>query len=99
MQILKQLRDLLYKTDMTYEEIRGFELGIMQLSIEDQVVLYKAMSANTELIYPAYVNYMAKRNAKLNNRSWDEAVSQEIQALEKNIETKRIGEEITPIYA
>ncbi len=98
MQILKQLKDLLYSTDMTYEEIRGFELGMIRLSIEDQVVLYRILSVNTELIYPTYINYMAKRKAKIEGIGWDEAVESELIQLESHIEKKRIGEEITPVY-
>lgn len=98
MQILKQLKDLFYSTEMTYEEIRAFELGIMKLSIEDQVVLYKMLSANPELIYTTYVNYMAKRRAKLTGMGWEEAVEAELASLEAYIEKKRVGEEITPLY-
>ncbi len=98
MQILKQLKDLFYSTDMTYEEIRAFELGIARLSIEDQVVLYRILSVNPDLIYPTYVNFMAKRNAKINGIGWEEAVEAELSTLERYIEKKRVGEEITPVY-
>ena len=98
MQMLKQLKDLLYATDMTYEEIRAFELGIIKLSIEDQVVLYRILSVNSDMIYPTYINYMAKRTARETGVGWDEAVETELANLDRLIERKRIGEEVTPLY-
>ena len=98
MQMLKQLKDLLYATDMTYEEIRAFELGIIKLSIEDQVVLYRILSVNGDMIYPTYINYMAKRTARETGVGWDEAVETELANLDRLIEKKRIGEEVTPLY-
>ena len=98
MQMLKQLKDLLYATDMTYEEIRAFELGIIKLSIEDQVVLYRILSVNSDMIYPTYINYMAKRTARETGVGWDEAVETELANLDRLIEKKRIGEEVTPLY-
>ena len=98
MQMLKQLKDLLYATDMTYEEIRAFELGIIKLSIEDQVVLYRILSVNSDIIYPTYINYMAKRRARETGTGWEEAVETELANLERLIEKKRIGEEVTPLY-
>ena len=96
--MLKQLKDLLYATDMTYEEIRAFELGMMRLSIEDQVVLYRILSVNKDIIYPTYINYMAKRNARETGLGWEAAVEEELAMLERHIDKKRVGEEVTPMY-
>ncbi len=98
MQMLKQLKDLLYATDMTYEEIRAFELGIVRISIEDQVVLYRILSVNSDIIYPTYINYMAKRRARETGAGWEEAVEIELAMLDRHIEQKRVGEEVTPLY-
>lgn len=92
--ILKPLMNLIRSTDMTFEEVRAFEAGIINLNLEEQVELYKAFNYDLTLIYPTFVHYMAKKRAKETGVGWDEAVESELKFLESYIEGKRVGDEV-----
>jgi hypothetical protein len=94
MKLLKQLKDLILSTNMSFEEVRAFELGMARLSLEDQVALYRVLSQNPDLIYPTYINYKAKMIAKKTGVGWEAAVESELAELERYIEKKRVGEEV-----
>ena len=74
MKLLKQLKDLILSTNMSFEEVRAFELGMARLSLEEQVGLYRILSENKDLIYPTYINYKAKLTAKQTGIGWEAAV-------------------------
>lgn len=92
--LLKPLKDLLYSTDMTFDEVRAFERAISQIPVEHQVALYRLFNYDRSLIYPTYVNYLAKLRAKETGIGWNEAVEAEIKFLESYIEGRRVGDEI-----
>lgn len=92
--LLKPLIDLIRSTDMTYEEVRAFEMGILNLNLEQQIELYKYLSFDKALIYPTYVNYMAKKRAVETGEGWDQAVENELKFLESYIDGKRVGDEV-----
>jgi starvation-inducible outer membrane lipoprotein len=93
-QILKPLQDLIYSTEMTFEESKGFIDAISNSPIEIQVELYRLFNYDTALIYPTYINYMAKKRAKETGIGWDEAVEAEVKFLDNYIEGRRVGAEI-----
>ena len=93
-QILKPLKELLYKTDMTFEEVRGFEEVISRTSIETQVELYRLFNYDLNLIYPTFIQYMAKKRAIETGIGWDEAVEAEVKFLDNYIEGRRVGNEV-----
>ncbi len=93
-QIIKQLRDLIRASNMSYPEVRAFEAGIATLPIDNQIEIYRLFNAYPELIYPTYINYMAKRRALETGETWDESVAAELRFLETYIEGKRVGDEV-----
>ena len=93
-QIIKQLRDLIRASNLSYPEVRAFEAGISTLSIDNQIEIFRLFNSYPELIYPTYINYMAKKKALETGMSWDEAVSDEVRFLETYIEGKRVGDEV-----
>jgi hypothetical protein len=93
-QIIKQLRDLVRASNLSYPEVRAFEAGISTLPLENQVELYRLFNTFPDLIYPTFVNYMAKRRAVETGADWDDAVDAELKFLETYIEGKRVGDEV-----
>jgi hypothetical protein len=93
-QIIKQLRDLIRASNLSYPEVRAFEAGISTLPIDNQIEIFRLFNSYPELIYPTYINYMAKKKALETGMSWDEAVSDEVRFLETYIEGKRVGDEV-----
>lgn len=93
-QIIKQLRDLIRASNLSYPEVRAFEAGISTLPIDNQIEIFRLFDSYPELIYPTYINYMAKKKALETGMSWDEAVSDEVRFLETYIEGKRVGDEV-----
>lgn len=93
-QILKPLMELIRNTDMSFEEVRAFKVGISNLPLENQVELYRYFYYEPDLIYPTFVNYMAKKRAKETGVGWAEAVEAEIKFLESYAESKRVGDEV-----
>lgn len=79
---------------MTFNEVRAFEIGIANLNMEEQIELYRYLNYDKSLIYPTYVNYMAKRRALETGEGWEEAVDSELKFLESYIEGKRVGDEV-----
>ncbi len=93
-QILKQLKDLLRDTDLSYEEVKAFEAGIATMDIENQVELYRIFNYDKNLIYATYINYKAKLRAKETGEGWEEAVENEIKFLDNYLAGKIVGTEI-----
>ena len=60
-QILKQLKDLLRETDMSYDEIKAFEAGISGMDLANQVELYRIFKHDMNLIYATYIHYAQKK--------------------------------------
>jgi hypothetical protein len=92
--IITPLQNLLRETDMTFEEIRAFGMGIEKLSVDEQVELYRYFNYDRTLIYPIYTHYMAKKQAMESGIDFEKAVENEIKFLESYIEGKRVGDEV-----
>ena len=94
MKILKQLKDVLTSTDMSFDEVRAFTFGLAKMPIEHQVAMYRLFSDDLTLIYPTYINYKAKLAAAEQGIDWRLAVEAEIKFLESYAEGKRVGDEV-----
>lgn len=92
--VIAPIKTLLRDTDMTYDEVRAFEIGIGNITIDNQVELYRYFNYDKNLIYPTFINYMAKKRAKDTGVGWEEAVEAEIKFLESYAEGKRVGDEV-----
>jgi hypothetical protein len=93
-QILKQLKDLLRDTDMSYDEVKAFEAGISGMDLANQVELYRIFKYDTNLIYATYIHYKAKLRAKEDGTGWEEAVENEIKFLDNYLSGRIVGTEI-----
>lgn len=92
--VIKPIKDLLLSTDMTFDEVRAFSFGASCLDIENQVELYRYLNHDKTMIYPVYINFMARKKVKDEGADWKEAVEGEIKRLESYIEGKRVGDEV-----
>lgn len=92
--VIAPIKSLLREAEMTYDEVRAFEIGISSISTDNQVELYRYFNYDRDLIYPTFVNYMAKKRAKETGMGWEEAVEAEIKFLESYTDGKRVGDEV-----
>jgi hypothetical protein len=93
-EVIPPIKNLLRETDMTFDEVRAFEIGIAKLSIDEQVEMYRFLNFDRNLIYPTFVNFMAKKRAKETGLGWEAAVEAELKFLDSYIEGKRVGDEV-----
>lgn len=90
-----ELRTVLESSDLTFEEVRAFETGLMLLTDAEQIQFAEHLQDDPELLYPLYINFKAKLHAvQGDSDSWMEAVETEIEELEQYIAKKRVGNEI-----
>lgn len=95
MALTEELKTVLEKSDLTAEEARAFETGLMVLSKEEQIVFAGIIAQDPELIYPLYINYKAKLRAAYGTKDdWEAAVQTEIVQLEDFLAKKKVGGEI-----
>ena len=92
--VINPIKELLLSTGMTFDEVRAFSLGIASLDTDNQVELYRHLNHDRTLVYPTYINYMAKKRSNSTGELWDEAVNNELRLLESYIEGKRVGDEV-----
>ena len=59
--IIAPLRDLIMNVDLNDQEVKAFLTAMSRLNIEEQVELYRHFNQNKNLIYPTFINYMAKK--------------------------------------
>jgi hypothetical protein len=95
MALINELRILLETSQLTFEEARAFEAGLVMLTDAEQKEFVDLVTQDPELIYPLYINFKAKlRAARGSNEEWIEAVETEIIQLEDFISKRRVGDEI-----
>ncbi|MFA6608708.1 MAG: hypothetical protein WCT07_02255 [Candidatus Paceibacterota bacterium] len=95
MALLQDLREILEQSELTFEELRAFETGLLMLTQEEQGQFAEIIKEDPELIYPLYINFKAKlRAARGTKQDWVEAVETEIVQLEDYIAKRRVGDEI-----
>lgn len=95
MALIASLRHILESSDLTFEEVRAFETGLLHLTTEEQTEFVQALKEEPELIYPLYINFKAKlRAANGTEREWKNAIETEIIQLEDFLAKKKVGDEI-----
>lgn len=95
MALITDLRTILETSELSFEEARAFEAGLVMLTEEEQKEFANIIKADPELIYPLYINFKAKlRAARGTKKEWLEAVETEIVQLEDFIAKRRVGDEI-----
>ncbi len=95
MALITELRTVLESSELTFEEARAFEAGLVMLTEEEQTEFVNIIKNDPELIYPLYINFKAKlRAARGTKEEWLEAVETEIVQLEYFLAKRRVGDEI-----
>jgi hypothetical protein len=95
MALIPQIRTILENSELTFEEARAFEAGLVMLTEKEQEQFANIIEADPELIYPLYINFKAKlRAARGSEEEWMEAVETEIVQLEDFLAKRRVGDEI-----
>lgn len=95
MALITELRTVLESSELTFEEARAFEAGLVMLSEDEQTEFVNIIKEDSELIYPLYINFKAKlRAARGTKEEWLEAVETEIVQLEDFLAKRRVGDEI-----
>jgi hypothetical protein len=95
MALIQELRTILEGSELTFEEARAFEAGLVMLTEEEQTEFAHIIKEDPELIYPLYINFKAKlRAARGTEGEWLEAVETEIVQLEDFLARRRVGDEI-----
>ncbi len=95
MSLINELRLILESSELTFEEARAFEAGLVMLTPDEQKSFANIIKEDPELIYPLYINFKAKlRAAHGTKEEWLQAVETEIVQLEDFIAKRRVGDEI-----
>ena len=95
MALITELLTVLESSELTFEEARAFEAGLVLLSEDEQTEFVNIIKEDSELIYPLYINFKAKlRAARGTKEEWLEAVETEIVQLEDFLAKRRVGDEI-----
>lgn len=95
MALINELRTILEKSELTFEEARAFEAGLVMLTDDEQKGFAELIENDPELIYPLYINFKAKlRAAHGTKEEWIKAVETEIVQLEDFMAKRRVGDEI-----
>lgn len=95
MAIIPEIRDILENSQLTFEEARAFESGLVMLTNDEQKQFADIIANDPELIYPLYINFKAKlRAARGTEEEWIKAVETEVVQLEDFLAKRRVGDEI-----
>ena len=95
MALIQELRTILEGSELTFEEARAFEAGLVMLTEDEQLEFANIIREDPELIYPLYINFKAKlRAARGTKEDWIAAIETEVVQLEDFIARRRVGDEI-----
>jgi hypothetical protein len=95
MALIQELKTILENSELTFEEARAFEAGLVMLTDEEQKAFADIIKEDIELIYPLYINFKAKlRAARGDEAEWLQAVETEVIQLEDYLAKRRVGDEI-----
>ena len=95
MALISELRSILESSNLTSEEARAFEAGLVMLTENEQKEFTAIIRNDPELIYPLYINFKAKLcAARGTEQEWLEAVETEVVQLEDFMAKRRVGDEI-----
>ena len=88
-----QIKNILYKSNLTFDETRAFFDGLQYLPKDDKEEFITILEEEPELIYPLYINFKAKLAALEEDdtgRSWEKIVEDEVALLDEYLEKKGI---------
>ncbi len=96
MAIISELKHILGNSELTFEEVRAFETGLVMLTENEQKEFARIVAEDPELIYPLYINFKAKLHAANGTeKEWEKAIETEIVQFEDYLKKKKkVGEEI-----
>lgn len=95
MALRKDLQAILENSNLSFEEVRAFETGLLMLTQEEQFEFVKILEDDPELIYPLYINFKAKLHAAHGTKEeWMKVVEDEIIQLEDFMTRRKVGNEI-----
>lgn len=95
MSLKPELKKALESTNLTFEELRAFEVGLTLLTPEEQDEFTVIVKEDPELVYPLYINFKAKLHAaRGTDREWEEVIEREIVELEEFMKKRKVGNEI-----
>lgn len=88
-----KIKNILYKSNLSFDETRAFFDGLQYLSKEDKEEFISILEEEPELIYPLYINFKAKLAALESDdtdKSWEKIVEDEVALLDEYLEKKGI---------
>lgn len=91
-----EIKNILYKSNLSFDETRAFFDGLQYLPDEDKKEFIEILSEDPELIYPLYINFKAKLKALESEdpeKEWDEIVENELAELDKYLDKKGFKQE------
>ncbi len=95
MAIIPELRKALEASQLTFEELRAFEMGLQYLTKKEQEEFTLSITENPEHVYPLYINYKAKLHAATEGtEAWEKVIEKEIEELDELMEKRRVGDEL-----
>jgi hypothetical protein len=94
-----KMKNILYKSNLSFDETRAFFDGLQYLPEEDKKEFISILEEEPDLIYPLYINFKAKLTAleeeeEGGTRTWDEIVDDEVAKLDEYLENKGMKKEI-----
>ncbi len=95
MSLKQELRKALESTNLTFEELRAFEVGLTLLTPDEQDEFASIVRDDPLLVYPLYINFKAKLHAaRGTEKDWEEVIEKEIIELEEFMKKRKVGNEI-----
>lgn len=88
-----KIKDILYKSNLSFDETRAFFDGLQYLPDEDKNQFIEILEEDPELIYPLYINFKAKLallEEDDSGRSWEQIVEDEVAELDEYLKNKGI---------
>ncbi len=95
MAIIPELKEILQASELSFEEVRAFEIGLSMLTKEEQEEFTALLVEDIGLVYPLYINFKAKLHAiEGTDEEWLSAIENEVKELELYLSKKKVGDEI-----
>ncbi len=86
-----EIKNILYKSNLSFDETRAFFDGLQYLPDEDKVQFIEILKEDPELIYPLYINFKAKLRALESDdieKEWEQIVEEEVALLDEYLKNK-----------
>lgn len=94
-----KIKNILYKSELSFDETRAFFDGLQYLSDEDKKEFISILEEEPDLIYPLYINFKAKLAAleqmeEGGDKSWEQIIEEEVAELDEYLENKGLKKSI-----